>query len=99
MEGVDQEYLDNLKSKVHAKEFICDGRKAVIGSINLDFRSLYLHFENAAYLYDVPAIKDMEEDFQACLKECMEIDMEACLELPKLKMLMGSALKIFAPLF
>ena len=90
------EYLPGF---VHAKEFICDGRKAVIGSINLDFRSLYLHFENAAYLYDVPAIKDMEEDFQACLKECMEIDMEACLELPKLKMLMGSALKIFAPLF
>ena len=84
---------------VHAKEFICDGRKAVIGSINLDFRSLYLHFENAAYLYEVPAIKDMEEDFLSSLKDCVEIDMEAIAEMPGLQMFIGSALKIFAPLF
>lgn len=84
---------------VHAKEFICDGRKAVIGSINLDFRSLYLHFENAAYLYDVPAIKDMEEDFQKCLSDCIEIDMEALSSMPKLQMFLGSVLRVFAPLF
>ena len=84
---------------VHAKEFICDGRKAVIGSINLDFRSLYLHFENAAYLYDVPAIKHMEEDFQNCLSDCIEIDMEALSSMPKLQMFLGSVLRVFAPLF
>ncbi len=90
------EYLPGF---VHGKEFISDGKKAVIGSINLDFRSLYLHFENAAFLYDMPAIADMEADFQSCLAECMEIDMEVYDRLPLLKMLFGSALKVFAPLF
>ena len=90
------EYLPGF---VHGKEFISDGKKAVIGSINLDFRSLYLHFENAAYIYDMPAIDDMEADFQKCLTECIEIDMEVYDRLPPLKMLFGSALKVFAPLF
>ena len=90
------EYLPGF---VHAKEFISDGRKAVIGSINLDFRSLYLHFENAVYMYGVPAIDDMEKDFNECLKDCVEIDMQVYEELPKLKLLLGGALKVFAPLF
>ena len=90
------EYLPGF---VHAKEFISDGRVGVIGSINLDFRSLYLHFENAVYMYDVPAILDMEEDFNKCLSDCIEIDERVYEELPKLKLLMGGILKVFAPLF
>ncbi|MDO4438256.1 MAG: cardiolipin synthase [Eubacteriales bacterium] len=84
---------------VHAKEFISDGRKAVIGTINLDFRSLYLHFENACYLYKSPAIGDMETDFEECLKKCIEIDMEAFSKMPPLKMLYGKLLRVLAPLF
>ncbi|MDO4265167.1 MAG: cardiolipin synthase [Eubacteriales bacterium] len=84
---------------VHAKEFISDGRVGVIGTINLDFRSLYLHFENAAYLHDVPAILDMEADFQNCLGQCREIDMEAFKRLPWYKLLFGNLLKLIAPLF
>ena len=90
------EYLPGF---VHAKEFISDGKVGVIGSINLDFRSLYLHFENAVYMYDVPAILDMEEDFNKCLSDCIEIDERVYEELPKLKLLMGGILKVFAPLF
>lgn len=84
---------------VHAKEFISDDQRAVIGTINLDYRSLYLHFENAAYLHDVPAIHDMEKDFQDCLRDCVEIDLAAMKRMPGLKMLYGHVLRIFAPMF
>ena len=58
---------------VHAKVFTSDGEKAAVGTINLDYRSLYLHFECAAFLYRVPEIARIEEDFQATLEKCQEI--------------------------
>lgn len=90
------EYLPGF---VHAKEFVSDGIKGVIGTINLDFRSLYLHFENAAYLYNVPAIADMEKDFDDCLKESKEIDLAEYYRLPPLKIFFGKTLRVLAPLF
>lgn len=84
---------------VHAKEFVADGTKAVIGTVNLDFRSLYLHFENAVYLYKNPSIADMEEDFQEDLKKCICMDMEKYRRLPKLKLFCGRLLKLLAPMF
>lgn len=48
---------------VHAKVFLADGRSAVVGSINLDYRSLYLHYECGAYLYKTPAIEQIRQDF------------------------------------
>ena len=84
---------------VHAKEFISDDRRGVIGTINLDYRSLYLHFENAAYLHETPAIHDMEADFQSCLRDCVEIDLAALKRMPWYKMLYGHALRVFAPMF
>lgn len=54
---------------VHAKAFVSDAREAVVGTINLDYRSLYHHFECAAYLYNTDCIAKIEEDFQACLAQ------------------------------
>lgn len=48
---------------MHEKQCLCDGELAVIGTINLDFRSLYLHFENAALLYGYSAIEGIKKDF------------------------------------
>ena len=47
----------------HAKIFVSDDRKAIVGSVNMDFRSFYHHYECAAYLYDCGCIKDIEADF------------------------------------
>lgn len=83
---------------VHAKEFICDGEKATVGTINLDFRSLYLHFECAAFLYRNPVIQTIEEDFQATLKKCQKITIENCKKYSPLKKYAGRILRIVAPL-
>ena len=83
---------------VHAKVFVSDDKKAVVGTINLDYRSLYLHFECAAYLLGVPAVARIEEDFRSTLKSCVQITEE---ELKKDKLsrrLLGYLLKVFAPL-
>lgn len=84
---------------VHAKEFIVDGKRAVVGTINLDFRSLYLHFENAVYFQDAPDIAGMEADFQSCLSVCTEINEAVLAGAPWYKTFFGSILRIFAPLF
>lgn len=83
---------------VHAKVFTSDDEKAVVGTINLDFRSLYLHFEDAVYLYRNPEIRKVEEDFQATLAKCQMITMEDCRNYPVLKKIAGRLLRLVAPL-
>ena len=83
---------------VHAKSYVSDDEKAVVGTINMDYRSLYLHFECAAYMYRNPAVMDVEEDFQETLKKCQKITLEDCRSFPFCKKLAGGALKLFAPL-
>ena len=83
---------------VHAKSFVSDGVTAVTGSINLDYRSLYLHFECAALLHSVPAVGDIEADFQATLQKCRRITEEDCRKDRLSRRLTGWLLRPLAPL-
>ena len=83
---------------VHAKVFVSDDCKAVVGTINLDYRSLYHHFECAAYLYDKPEISDIERDFQQTLQKCVRADRALLQADPLLRKLMGPCMRIIAPL-
>lgn len=58
------EVYEYTKGFMHAKSIIVDDETAVIGTINFDYRSLYLHFENAVVLYGVPEIDAMLKDFE-----------------------------------
>lgn len=58
---------------VHSKVFVSDDVRAVVGAINLDFRSLYLHFECAVFLYGVTEIGAVENDFRVTLPKCQLI--------------------------
>ena len=85
---------------VHAKVFVVDDREAVVGTINLDYRSLYHHFENAVWLTNAPCIRDIEGDFQATLEQCRTVENN-----PKsiwqgrfLFRAVGMLLKVIAPL-
>ena len=57
----------------HAKQMLCDGRIASIGTSNLDYRSLYLHFENNVLLYETPAVRQMAADFEELFPQCEEV--------------------------
>lgn len=83
---------------VHAKVFVCDGEEAVVGTINLDYRSLYHHFECATYQYRTDCIPDIEADFQETLAKCRQVTMDT-VHHEKLKVkLIGRLAKAFAPL-
>ena len=83
---------------VHAKEFVSDDIKAVVGSINLDYRSLYLHFECACYFYKCPVVADIEKDMQETMRKCCEITLEDCKKYNIFKKIAGRILRVFAPL-
>ena len=83
---------------VHAKVFLCDDIHAVVGTINLDYRSLYLHFECAAYLYKVPAIRDILADFRSTMETSHLVTMEEIKRQPLSTRIAGQLLKVVAPL-
>lgn len=58
---------------VHSKVFLADDRQAVVGSINLDYRSLTLHFENACLFVDHPIIPSVKADFEETLPRCEQV--------------------------
>lgn len=83
---------------IHAKVFTSDDEKSVVGTINLDFRSLYLHFECAAYIWKNPVIGDIENDFQMTLEKCQKVTMENCNQYNIIYRIIGRALRLIAPL-
>ena len=51
------------KGFIHSKQVVCDGKLAVVGTINFDYRSLLHHYECGVLMYDVDCIKDIKRDF------------------------------------
>jgi phospholipase D domain protein len=58
---------------IHAKQHLSDDRTAIIGTINMDYRSLYHHFENGVFLYNVDCIRDMRVDFEDLFDQSYEV--------------------------
>lgn len=83
---------------IHAKVFTSDDEKAVVGTINLDFRSLYLHFEDAVFLYRHSEIENIEKDFRETLGKCHIITLEDCKKYSFIKRIIGALLRLIAPL-
>lgn len=83
---------------VHAKVFVSDDEKAVVGSINLDYRSLYHHFECAAYMYRTNCIKDIAADFNETLTKCRKVSYDSIKRDRLIYKILGPLLKALAPL-
>jgi len=83
---------------VHAKVFTCDDQKAVVGTINLDYRSLYHHFECATYMYKTDCIPEIEKDFQETLAKCRRVTPQTIKDEKLFYKLAGSLMQFIAPL-
>lgn len=83
---------------VHAKVFVSDDCKATVGTINLDYRSLYHHFECGTYLYASLEVAKIEQDFQQTLARCVRADAELLKNDPFMRKLIGPGMRIIAPL-
>ena len=83
---------------VHAKVFVSDDSKAVVGTINMDYRSLYHHFECATYLQGTDCVADIKEDFLATLDKCQEATLDTVRNEKWYVKLVGDVMKFVAPL-
>ena len=82
---------------LHAKTFVVDDRYAVCGTVNMDYRSFFLHFENAVLLYDQPAIADIRNDFLQTQEICQQMTLKQCQDLPWWRKLWRSVIRVLAP--
>ena len=83
---------------VHAKVFVSDNDTATVGTINLDYRSFYHHFECGAFIYNNPAVWDVERDFQDTLKKCQKVTKEDLKRRNIFEKIAGRVLRLIAPL-
>lgn len=60
---------------IHAKSFVCDDKLCVVGTINMDYRSLYLHFECGTLMYNNPEIKRVKKDDLDTMEKCRKVEL------------------------
>lgn len=84
---------------VHGKVMVADGKMAIIGTSNLDFRSYYLHFECGALIVDSPCIEDVVTDYVDTLNKSQEITYEMAIATPFLTRIYRAVMNVFAALF
>ena len=81
----------------HSKTFISDDKTATVGTMNLDFRSLYLHYECGVWIYKSKSVEDVKKDFLDILPLCKEISLQDCSR-NAFQSLLQDILRLFAPL-
>lgn len=84
---------------IHAKQMLCDDESAIVGTINLDYRSLYHHFENGVLFYGYHAVADIVDDFDATLASCEEVTGKYLAKKSSSPHLWQCFLRLIAPLF
>ncbi len=82
---------------LHSKCMLCDNEKAVVGTVNLDYRSLFLHFEDAVYFSDAHAASRLYLDFRETFKVSHEVTAED-MKRSVPGQILDSVLRIFAPM-
>ena len=83
---------------LHAKSFVSDDEIGVVGTINLDYRSLYLHFEDGVWIYRNRVIQDIKDDFIQTMEYCRQIEPEFCQNRNIGLRIMQNIFRAFAPL-
>ena len=82
---------------LHAKSYLANDNQAMIGTINLDYRSLVHHFENGVWMYDCESIKDLKSDMEETLRKSIEVTPEM-LKTNLLQRFIRAVVRIFAPM-
>lgn len=82
---------------IHAKTYLADDKYAIVGTINLDYRSLVHHFENGVWLYNCECINDLKTDIDNTLKKSIEIT-KSMLKTNIFNRMFRALVRIFAPM-
>lgn len=87
-----------LPGFLHSKMIVADDEVAIIGTVNLDFRSFYLHFEVSCLLYQTASVLEMRDDALRCLEDSKLVTFEDLKKISLFKKLLAAVLRAFSPL-
>jgi len=82
---------------IHAKSYLADDTYAMIGTINLDYRSLVHHFENGVWMYRCACLSELKKDMEETLAACIEVT-PGMLKTNLLQRFVRAVVRIFAPM-
>ncbi len=83
---------------MHSKTFVCDNIIGVVGTINMDYRSLYLHFECGVLMYKSRAVAQIKQDFLETLEICTPMTLAELNDVKLGTRIVRSLLRVFAPM-
>lgn len=83
---------------IHAKTVVVDDTVATVGTVNFDYRSLYLHFECGVWMYHLSVIQEIHDDYMKTLESCDEITIEEIKRTSKAKRFWQAMMRLIAPL-
>ena len=85
---------------IHSKTFISDDKIAVVGTANMDYRSMNLNYEDISYTYDTGVELDIKKDFVNMIENsCIEITLQSWLKRPWIQKVIEAVLTSFSPMF
>lgn len=82
---------------MHSKLLLSDDKFATVGTVNLDYRSFYFHFECGVYLYDTPSVGEIAEEFDRIFEKSTEITLSAWRSRPRKDAVKQAILRIISP--
>lgn len=83
---------------IHAKTVVADDKIATVGTVNFDYRSLYLHFECGVWMFNSSVIYEIKDDYMNTLNKCEEVTHGMLEKDSAVKRLLQAVLRVFAPL-
>ena len=83
---------------IHSKTVVCDDECAICGTINMDYRSFYLHYECGVFTCESSAVADIRDDIHETLKQCQEIYLDEWQSRPWYEQIIQWVLRLFAPI-
>lgn len=92
------EIYEYIPGFTHAKMFVSDDEKATVGTVNLDYRSLYLHFENGCFIYRDKSIARIKDDFDDMINQSRKVTLLQCKNRPLYYKIFGRLLRLIAPI-
>lgn len=83
---------------IHGKVCIIDDSSALVGTVNMDFRSYYQHYECGVWMHEVDCLKDIKNDFEEIFKVSHEVSLEECINTNPIVKVYRNVLKVFSPI-
>ena len=82
---------------IHSKTYVADGKYAIVGTVNLDYRSLVHHFENGVWMYKTECIREIKQDIDDVIEKSIPITQDK-LRTGILSRFIRAMIRIFAPM-